>query len=305
MKRIILFIIGILLITMPVATVGYVSHLEMKKYEPNVNYTIYQKSYGDPEKIQRVTFEEKIIIDGVFTSNNISFVDFNHEDGTSIKSVITTNSEVKKNDILLYVNNMPVYSPVNGIVKEINTDGQKGYIKILNVDDLLFETNIDKNQELKLNKEYKIDDNMKVKLVSISNIIKDSKRRAYFKVYGKKFSYGETAQFTINTGIVHKDVLAVKKDAVYQKEKNGRYYIRQVTSTGKVIDEVPVKVGAVSENIITITGIDEGSFCDSEYGKLMNASLSNEQNQLEDNVPDEKDSTESSKNSSWESEQGE
>lgn len=272
MKKIVI-IIGVFIIIMPIILISYTSYLEMKKYEPKKEYKISEKSYGDPTEIIRTTLEEKVLISGQFVSNSVAFVDVKNNELDNVKTVIVVNSEVKKGDVLVYVNNKPIYSPINGIVSEIDVMRPNGYIKLSNLDNLLLECNMEDDRKLELNKVYNIDNNMKIKLVSVSNVMNGSIRKAYFQVEGGKFVFGQTASFLVPTGVVYNDVLSVKKSCVYQKEKDGPYFIRRVSKSGNVIGEVQVKVGITDNDMISLSGAEERWFCDPDYGKLMNASL--------------------------------
>lgn len=272
MKKIVIAI-GAFIIIIPIILISYISYLEMKKYEPKINYKIEEKSYGNPTPILRTTIDEKFSIKGKFTSTSFAFVDIKNQNFENTKTVVAVNDEVKKGEVLAYIKDKPIYSNVNGIVSEIDVMKQNGNFKILNLDKLLLECYMDPKLKLIENTTYTANDNIKIKLVSLSNIVDDFGRRAYFQVEGGNYVFGQKIEFQVLTGVVHKDILATDKNCVYQKEKAGPYFIRRVDKSGKVIGEVEVKVGLTDNKMISISGAEEGWFCDPGYGKFMNANL--------------------------------
>ena len=54
---------------------------------------------------------------------------------------------------------------------------------------------------------------------------------------------------------------------------NTVYYIRRVSPNGKVLEEVEVKVGIISKGKVSISGAEEGWYCDPGYARLMNESI--------------------------------
>lgn len=270
MKRMAM-LIGVFIIILPITSITYVSYLEIQKYKPKTNYILSQVSYGEPKQIMRTNLEENLLIKGKFISKSYKFIDVKNNDVENIKTTISVNDEVKKGDILFYLNSKPVYSNVNGIICELDLDRQNGYIKLLDIDNLLFESYVSLDNKLELNKTYIADENIKIKLVSLSNIINEQGRKDYFKVDGNNFFYGQEAEFKLKTGLIYTDVLAVDKHCVYQKEDGGPYYIRRVEADGTVIGEIEVKVGNADESMILISGVKEGWYCDSGYAKFINS----------------------------------
>ncbi|QNO13478.1 hypothetical protein HYG86_01190 [Alkalicella caledoniensis] len=272
MKKI-TFVAGILAFLMPIILIAYITYLEMEDYKPNIEYRIAAKSYGEPSQISRMNIEETVHVNGKLNSHDFDFVEWDSTRNPKVRISVSLNEEVRIGGTLVYVNNKPLASSVNGVIQEINII--EGYVKILDIDKLVLESYTDtKNaNKLELNKWYVVDQDVKIKLISLSNVMTELGRMASYALEGGSFLYQEHVKFEIPTGVVYTDALTVSKESVYQKELDGPYYIRRVESTGQVIGEVEVKVGIANKDMITITGVEEGWFADPGYAQLMRSEM--------------------------------
>lgn len=266
-------LIGIFIIAVPIVLIICITYLEMKKYEPRPDYTIGEITYGEPVAVERTTIEEKFVLQGRFTADKFKFVDFSLGYGDQVKVVVSADVEVKKGDLLGLINAKPFYSTTNGLIQEISVGSESGYFKVLDLDSLIFECYVDPETELTPGQVYTANDTIKLRLAFLSNVVDEAGRKARFEVEGGNYLYGQSAVFEVSTGVFHKDVLATRKEAVYRKEVGGPYFIRRVEINGRVIGEVEVKVGISDNKMISITGAEEGWYCDSGYGALMRARL--------------------------------
>ena len=227
----------LLVIILPTILIGYITYLEMQEYRPKVEYTIGEKAYSYPVEITRATLEENIVLKGSFTSTSYVFIQIQNSNSGAIRTITSVGDEVNKGDVLAYIKEKPLTSTCNGIVTDINLFSTDSYIKILDLDNLLFETCVDPEENLTMGQKYKVDEEIGVTMVTLSKIISENGRKAYFKVVGGNFFYGQATEFTLFTGTVLNDVLAVPRNCVYQKEKGGPYFIRRVDSSGRVIED--------------------------------------------------------------------
>jgi hypothetical protein len=266
-------------IIMPVVFISYISYIEMQEYKPKYNYTVTSSSYGSPVEILRhTTLEEKILVSGHFISTEYIFADINNLSYSNFKRIADINQEIARGEILAYNRNIPVYSPVNGLVLDIQIFDKTGYFKILSWEHLIFEAFVSSSfSKLEINKPYQISESITLTLVYLSNAVTSEGRKAQFKVEGGQFLYGQETVFEIPTGVIYSDVLAVPSNAVYQKEVNGPFFIRRVEKNGNVLEEVQVKLGISDGSFITITGVKEGWYCDPGYSSLMNVELGDKQ----------------------------
>lgn len=271
MRKIIVLLCLCLLL--PVILIGYVTYLEMQRYEPPVGYAISKLSYGEPVPIIRIDIAEKFSLNGVITSREFIFIDCRNTSYNDVRSLVNVFDEIQKGEIIAYVAGKPLYSPVNGIVMEVNVNQVNGYYKVLSLDNLLFKTSLSESLDIKIGDKFYLDGGIELELKFLSNITSTKGREAYFTIQGKDLFYGQNLSLEVPTGVVLTGVLATHRDAVYQKTKDGPYYIRRVEANGKVISEVQVDVGITDGEMISISGVQEGWYCDPGYGRLMNAEL--------------------------------
>lgn len=262
-----------LCLLMPVILIGYVTHLEMQQYEPQIGYSISQLSYGEAVPIERIDIVEKFRLDGVVTSREHIFIDCKNSSHNDVKSLVNAFDEIQEGEIIAYVAGKPLYSPINGIVLEANVSQANGYYKVLYLDNLLFKTSLPAHLAVNIGDKFYLDKEVSLELIFLSNIITDAGREAYFRIQGKDIFYGQHLSFDVPTGVVHTSVLATRREAVYQKNKGGPYYIRRVDANGKVIGEIKVDVGITDGKMISVSGVQEGWYCDLGYGRLRNAEL--------------------------------
>ena len=62
---------------------------------------------------------------------------------------------------------------------------------------------------------------------------------------------------------VYSEVLVVNKNCVYKKGNS--YYVRVLDENGYYINEQEVKVSLETEEYMAISGVEEGTICDSGY----------------------------------------
>lgn len=275
MKKVVVVIILFILFIAPLGLISYVSYLEMKKYEPEEIMKVQEKSYGEPVLITRTNMSETFELNGTFISQTYNFVELNNKSGDIVKTLVSYNDEVKKGDVLAYINNTPVLSPVNGIITDLRAEQENGFIKLLDIEDLLFECVIDSSLILTTSDVYSTENGLSVQLVSLSNVAAKTGRKACFKVSGGNFLYGETTNLTVYTGVVYENVLVINRSCIYQKEKGGQYYIRRVDVGGVVIGEYPVRIGISNNDMVCISDVEEGWFCDPGYAKFITGESSN------------------------------
>lgn len=269
MKKTII-ILGAVMFLLPLLLIGYVSYLEMQKYQPEEAYKIVEKAYGTPMQVVRQSVSECFTLSGTFTSKTHVFIDADNKDGKTVRALVSVGDEVKKDDPLAVIGEKPLVSTVNGVVEEVSLFGEKGYVKLLDLGDLVYECALGDTMSLSVGDSFTTESGETVTLSSLSNMESDGSRKAYFTVTGGNYLYGKAKTFTVYTGTVFQNVLVVDKDCVYRKEAGGPYYVRRVDASGVVIGEVEVQVGISDGKYITVTGLEEGWYCDSGYAQFVN-----------------------------------
>ncbi len=268
MKKTII-ILGAIMFILPLLLIGYVSYLEMQEYKPEAEYKIVEKAYGDPRQVFRQSVSESFELSGTITSKSYVFVNAENNDSKTVRTYVSTGDEVKVGDVLALIGDTEIVSSVNGIVSDMSLYGKDGFVKLLDLDSLVFECSVDEGRLLEVGDTFETEVGATLELFSLSNMTDSSGRRAVFSVTGAQFLYGAAKTFKVYTGTVYNNVLVVHRKCVYQKEIGGPYYIRRVDESGLVIGEVEVDVGISNGTLITITGAEEGWYCDSGYAQFV------------------------------------
>jgi len=277
MRKVIPVIIGFLFIS-PLILITTLTYTEIKSYEPLPEYNITAKAYGEIDSVFRGDIEEIVEISGKFISEDYIYYDFVYGDSDFIKIHSKEGSEVKKEDILIEVGDKKYTSTYNGIVEEIIYTSGKGYVKILNIENIVFEVLIPASLINLFNVD-KLETETKESIKSIytSEIIASGKIRTIFEIISsedyRKYYYGQISTFRVYTGRTLENVLLVDKNSIYQKQLNGPYFVREVTSEGDFIYEREVLTGIQNLNSITVVGIEEGAYVDKGYAEFINTQI--------------------------------
>lgn len=156
-----------------------------------------------------------------------------------------------------------IKAPCNGIVESVDTGNR---IRVLSFDKLQLVTNIpiDKLNYIKESKSLSFNENEKLTVREISNIAQGNKVKVVFDIDSKSYMYGEELpDIKIYTDKVYSEVLVVNKNCVYKKGNS--YYVRVLDENGYYINEQEVKVSLETEEYMAISGVEEGTICDSGY----------------------------------------
>ena len=156
-----------------------------------------------------------------------------------------------------------IKAPCNGIVESVDTGNR---IRVLSFDKLQLVTNIpiDKLNYIKESKSLSFNENKKLTVREISNIAQGNKVKVVFDIDSKSYMYGEELpDIKIYTDKVYSEVLVVNKNCVYKKGNS--YYVRVLDENGYYINEQEVKVSLETEEYMAISGVEEGTICDSGY----------------------------------------
>ena len=155
------------MLVLPFFIISYISYIEMNQYKIDDNYKIVETAYGEPSQVFRGTLNQSFNLEGKFISKNYIFVDIKNSDNTLIKSFFSINDEVNEGDCLALVGDNNIYSPCNGIVVEFNLNNQSPYIKLLNLENLLFECYYDGYISLNEDESYYSTNNEKLSIIPV------------------------------------------------------------------------------------------------------------------------------------------
>lgn len=250
----------LLLFLAPIIILYKLSGSEKKSYIQDTYYEYKEAAYGEPIRVTRADIEYYVTTDGVISSSEYITIDIKDIESDNI--LVQPGNEIYK-DKEITTGQKIIKAPCNGIVESVDTGNR---IRVLSFDKLQLVTNIpiDKLNYIKESKSLSFNENEKLTVREISNIAQGNKVKVVFDIDSKSYMYGEELpDIKIYTDKVYSEVLVVKKNCVYKKGNS--YYVRVLDENGYYINEQEVKVSLETEEYMAISGVEEGTICDSGY----------------------------------------
>lgn len=250
----------LLLFFAPIIILYKLSGSEKKSYIQDTYYEYKEAAYGEPIRVTRADIEYYVTTDGVISSSEYITIDIKDIESDNI--LVQPGNEIYK-DKEITTGQKIIKAPCNGIVESVDTGNR---IRVLSFDKLQLVTNIpiDKLNYIKESKSLSFNENEKLTVREISNIAQDNKVKVVFDIDSKSYMYGEELpDIKIYTDKVYSEVLVVNKNCVYKKGNS--YYVRVLDENGYYINEQEVKVSLETEEYMAISGVEEGTICDSGY----------------------------------------
>ncbi len=250
----------LLLFLAPIIILYKLSGSEKKSYIQDTYYEYKEAAYGEPIRVTRADIEYYVTTDGVISSSEYITIDIKDIESDNI--LVQPGNEIYK-DKEITTGQKIIKAPCNGIVESVDTGNR---IRVLSFDKLQLVTNIpiDKLNYIKESKSLSFNENEKLTVGEISNIAQGNKVKVVFDIDSKSYMYGEELpDIKIYTDKVYSEVLVVNKNCVYKKGNS--YYVRVLDENGYYINEQEVKVSLETEEYMAISGVEEGTICDSGY----------------------------------------
>lgn len=250
----------LLLFLAPIIILYKLSGSEKKSYIQDTYYEYKEAAYGEPIRVTRADIEYYVTTDGVISSSEYITIDIKDIERDNI--LVQPGDEIYK-DKEITTGQKIIKAPCNGIVESVDTGNR---IRVLSFDKLQLVTNIpiDKLNYIKESKSLSFNENEKLTVREISNIAQGNKVKVVFDIDSKSYMYGEELpDIKIYTDKVYSEVLVVNKNCVYKKCNS--YYVRVLDENGYYINEQEVKVSLETEEYMAISGVEEGTICDSGY----------------------------------------
>lgn len=250
----------LLLFLAPIIILYKLSGSEKKSYIQDTYYEYKEAAYGEPIRVTRADIEYYVTTDGVISSSEYITIDIKDIESDNI--LVQPGNEIYK-DKEITTGQKIIKAPCNGIVESVDTGNR---IRVLSFDKLQLVTNIpiDKLNYIKESKSLSFNENEKLTVREISNIAQGNKVKVVFDIDSKSYMYGEELpDIKIYTDKVYSEVLVVNKNCVYKKGNS--YYVRVLDENGYYIKEQEVKVSLDTEEYMAISGVEEGTICDSGY----------------------------------------
>ena len=250
----------LLLFLAPIIILYKLSGSEKKSYIQDTYYEYKEAAYGEPIRVTRADIEYYVTTDGVISSSEYITIDIKDIESDNI--LVQPGNEIYK-DKEITTGQKIIKAPCNGIVESVDTGNR---IRVLSFDklQLVAYIPIDKLNYIKESKSLSFNENEKLTVREISNIAQDNKVKVVFDIDSKSYMYGEELpDIKIYTDTVYSEVLVVNKNCVYKKGNS--YYVRVLDENGYYINEQEVKVSLETEEYMAISGVEEGTICDSRY----------------------------------------
>ena len=250
----------LLLFLAPIIILYKLSGSEKKSYIQDTYYEYKEAAYGEPIRVTRADIEYYVTTDGVISSSEYITIDIKDIERDNI--LVQPGDEIYK-DKEITTGQKIIKAPCIGIVESVDTGNR---IRVLSFDKLQLVTNIpiDKLNYIKESKSLSFNENEKLTVREISNIAQGNKVKVVFDIDSKSYMYGEELpDIKIYTDKVYSEVLVVNKNCVYKKGNS--YYVRVLDENGYYINEQEVKVSLETEEYMAISGVEEGTICDSGY----------------------------------------
>ena len=162
----------------------------------------------------------------------------------------------------------------SGIIEKINTGSVDPYVKVKLLDKLVLEATVSKSTLaiIKRSMNMTTEAGESVRLTYTSNLKSaDGDRRIQLTIDSEDYAYGTSVNLKIYTGLSYPQVLVVHQDCVYQRNPGTEnpWYVRTVTKNGEVIGEQKVEIAFTMGDLVCISGVAEGTYCDAGYKDIV------------------------------------
>lgn len=256
------------LLVAPVVLLFYISDREQSQYQPAPNVELTDFAYGKLCAVTRRDVEEQITVSGRVVSGGVVFIELSqYKNPYDIRMVVDYGQRVDTGDILGYYKGEPVLADKAGIVKRIS-QGSDSYIMLESIDDLVLSVQVTDQRALSCftgeNAQLTTEDG---KIFTVKEIEETAGGATILLacdnqalIYG-----GEYDKLVLKTGRVFPQALMVEESCVYTHPGEKQYYIRQVEADGTFVEEREVTLGYTVDGYVCVSGVPEGTWCDSGY----------------------------------------
>ncbi len=267
-KKILFTVCMAVLYCIPVVFICLLSASEVNQYSQDVDFEFKEMAYGEVAPVIRMDMREYYSYEGSFVSDKEKTIEVPYNATLHVGE----NEEVFADTVIATVNGNEVTAEINGVISFINF-GDNTTIHIKDISSLLFECQVPKNQIQYFKTDVLYDESdQEIRVVKKSNIMDNGYIKVYLRLPDTEYYYGETVQrFPIYTGNIFHNVLVVPSNCVYKKQGDSQYYVRQVSETGEFLNEAEVTVGYNDGKYVCVTGVEEGTYCDSGYKAVMDS----------------------------------
>lgn len=271
--KVFFWVLIIALLVSPLGILYEISQREMAEYQVHALPALTQTSIGRVLQVTRQDVQEYFTVSGVFQSSESAYQLLTMENPGLIRWEVSTGDEVQAGQVMGTYNGENVVAEFSGIIEKINT-GADPYVKVKLLDKLVLEATVSKSTLaiIKRSMNMTTEAGEPVRLTYTSNLKSaNGDRRIQLVIDSDAYSYGTSVNLKIYTGLSYPQVLVVHQDCVYQRNPgaDNPWYVRTVTKNGEVIGEQKVEIAFTMGNLVCISGVSEGTYCDAGYKDIV------------------------------------
>lgn len=258
---------------LPMGGLYYLSLLEQAQYD-----TIYEAgsvvleevSYGTPCLVIRMDLTEEVSLSGAVVSTKVLYEELNLDAPDDLRLVISEGELLEAGGLIGYYHGKELLSTQTGVVRTVHL-GSESYIALWSLEDLAVECYVSDAQLSVLNRSTLDLTDSEGNHYTVSHI--DSEKVGADET--RVLLTSETATLIYNTGFnenmgtgrVYPGSLVVPTDCIFTLE--GQSYVRLVEEDGSIIGLAQVEVGVTVGSYTSISGINEGDYCDPGYKAMV------------------------------------
>lgn len=270
-----IFWLGILaLLVAPLCIIYRISQEELKQYVTPEAPEFIETSIGDPVQVTRQDVAESVKLSGSFVSDTYFFQELKYKKLSDARWLVSVGDEVKIGQVLGILADQEILAEADGILTEINIYSNNPYLRIQLLKPIELSCRVTEEILPVLRKTgLKTKEGEAVEVTFISQQKNyDGTTDVRLRIDSDRFAYGQTvSELAILNGTVYRDTLVLPVDCVYQKNpgENEPWYIRLVKEDGSILGEKRVTVGYSDGEIVCVSDVAEGIYCDSGYKAMM------------------------------------
>lgn len=270
-----IFWLGILaLLVAPLCIIYCISQEELKQYVTPEAPEFIETSIGDPVQVTRQDVAESVKLSGSFVSDTYFFQELKYKKLSDARWLVSVGDEVKIGQVLGILADQEILAEADGILTEINIYSNNPYLRIQLLKPIELSCRVTEEILPVLRKTgLKTKEGEAVEVTFISQQKNyDGTTDVRLRIDSDRFTYGQTvSELAILNGTVYRDTLVLPVDCVYQKNpgENEPWYIRLVKEDGSILGEKRVTVGYSDGEIVCVSDVAEGIYCDSGYKAMM------------------------------------
>lgn len=276
LKRVLQVLAVLLLISLfilPVGIIYKISQEEQAQYAAPEAISIRELSYGETAVAFRTDMMETVTISGTAISNAAGFMELNYSKPYNIRFLVTSGDVIREGELIGYYEGREIYASETGIIEQISL-GESPYIQLASLEDLALECYVDASVLRILTREgvdLRTEEGVSLQVIEVGLTQSgDNLTRVLLRVDGGNLQCGQTLKdLELTTGRLYEQVLVIESRCIYHKPGDSKAYVRVVDYDGSFLREAEVTTAYSAGEYTCITGIDEGTYCDSGYKAIV------------------------------------